>query len=171
MLVPLLAAAVIGAAGEPVHARPSHRCSCIKQVIRVTPPDSALRRLLLEQADAWFVGKVVRAEPAFRPLEEGGPDDSVSAGYPAVYAFSVDSAWKGVRTNVVVVYSRGGSVGCPDPVYRLGRRYVVEALRHRDALYVRGRCEPNPDPLPVEAPHVQHLMRFLGEPSFRRRRG
>jgi hypothetical protein len=169
-LVPLLAAALLGVANEPVHVVSVRHCTCAGEVRRVQTPDSTLRKVFLESVDAWFVGRVVRAMPPFLPLEWGGPDDSISVGSGGVYAFSVDSAWKRVRSNHVVVYSWGGGVGCPDPVYRLGERYVVGAHVRRDSLHIIAECAPKPDPMHADSLSGRRLMRILGEPTFRRRR-
>jgi len=105
MLVPLLALALLGAGAGSGGEQPPRRCSCISQVVRDRRPDSEWRRLLLDYADAWFVGTVVRA------------------------------------------------------------------FRVRDSLRAAGGgCRTAPDPQPVESPHVQALMRVLGEPNFRRQR-
>jgi hypothetical protein len=172
MLVPLLAAAVLGAAGQPVHVVPTHRCTCPRAGLPMESPDSTLRKVFLEGGiDAWFVGRVVRAEPLFLPLELGRPDDSISVGTGGVYAFSVDSAWRGVRRNHVVVYSDGGGVGwCQHPIYRLGSRYVVAGRLRRDSLHMAAWCGPQPDPMHADSLSGRWLMRVLGEPNFRRRR-
>ena len=138
-----------------------HMCSCVTAGIHLSSAaDTVAARadaLSYRNRSLWFDGTVVALDTNdFKQL------NGVWSTVPRSYDFSVSQAWRLGTARTLRVFSNGGAIGCPDPVYTLGDRYLVNVGLLRDSLFLMPGCDPKPRALRIGDAVTDGVLAFLG---------